>query len=278
MNIYTQIKPTYLYIKKHSITGVKYFGKTISKDPYKYQGSGIHWQRHIKKHGKEHIVTLWVSDLYYDTSIIEHALQFSYENNITKSKDWANQKPENGLDGNPPTVTTHNKGKIACYNPITLKTLFVFSENKIPEGFIQGSVKSKQKLYYNPTTLNSKYFFKNMQPNGWLAGSPKSKSWRYKNIETNEIFTSKDNDLHITSNENLILYPSTKDKKYYYNPETLEVKLFYENEAPIGWINKNINQLGHTKTKNRKWYNNGLGKSKMFFPDNIPEGWFIGRY
>ena len=98
-NIYTSIKPTYLYIKQHSITGLKYFGKTSQLDPYKYSGSGKYWSNHIKKHGKEHIITLWVSELYQDTSIVEHALHFSIENNIVESKDWANLKIENGLDG-----------------------------------------------------------------------------------------------------------------------------------------------------------------------------------
>lgn len=98
-NTYTPITPTYLYIKQHSVTGLKYFGKTISKDPIKYTGSGTYWKRHIKSHGRKHIVTLWVSDLYYDSSIAEHALQFSYENNIAESNQWANLVPENGIDG-----------------------------------------------------------------------------------------------------------------------------------------------------------------------------------
>ena len=98
MTIYTPIQPTYLYIKQHSITGLKYFGKT-SGDPYKYNGSGKHWKTHIKKHGKEHVKTLWVSELYHDTSISDYALQFSIKNNIVESKQWANLKPENGLDG-----------------------------------------------------------------------------------------------------------------------------------------------------------------------------------
>ena len=97
-SIYQSIKPTYLYIKQHSITKKKYFGKT-TRDPYTYNGSGPYWVRHINKHGKEHIVTLWVSELYYDTSIIEVALKFSADNDIVESKEWANMKLENGLDG-----------------------------------------------------------------------------------------------------------------------------------------------------------------------------------
>ena len=103
-DIYTSIAPTYLYIKQHSITGKKYFGKTISDNPHKYQGSGTVWLRHIKKHGKEFVKTIWVSDVYTDTSIIEIALHFSKENNIVESDDWANLMLENGLDGTPPGI------------------------------------------------------------------------------------------------------------------------------------------------------------------------------
>jgi hypothetical protein len=98
MNIYTPIAPTYLYIKQHSVTGLKYFGKT-TKDPYKYNGSGKHWTSHIKKHSKEHIVTLWVSNLYHDTSIVNVALALSEMFDIVDSGSWANLVKENGLDG-----------------------------------------------------------------------------------------------------------------------------------------------------------------------------------
>ena len=93
------IYPTVLYIKQHSVTGLKYFGKT-TRDPYKYQGSGVHWKRHIKKHGKEHVITIWVSEPYTDAVLIsEFALSFSKDNNIIESKEWANLVYENGLDG-----------------------------------------------------------------------------------------------------------------------------------------------------------------------------------
>jgi hypothetical protein len=94
------ITPTYLYIKQHSITRLKYFGKTTKQDPYKYLGSGKYWRKHIKKYGAEFVKTLWVSDLYTDKTLIrEIALHFSYENNIVESNEWANLIYENGLDG-----------------------------------------------------------------------------------------------------------------------------------------------------------------------------------
>jgi hypothetical protein len=119
MCIYTEIPPTYLYIKKHSITGLKYFGKTTESDPYKYLGSGTYWKKHYKKHGKEFIETIWVSDPFTDKELlIEFALKFSEENNIVKSKDWANLIPENGLQGGgnkgiPPSEETRKKLSIA---------------------------------------------------------------------------------------------------------------------------------------------------------------------
>lgn len=91
-------KPTYLYIKQHSITGKLYFGKTV-KDPEKYLGSGKHWIRHIKKHGIEHIETIWYCLFLDKESCTEFALNFSKQENIVESKDWLNLKPENGLDG-----------------------------------------------------------------------------------------------------------------------------------------------------------------------------------
>jgi hypothetical protein len=91
---------TYLYIKQHSITGLKYFGKTTKKDPYKYLGSGTYWKNHIKKHGKEHVITLSVYGPYTDKIYLEkQALAMSDWFNIVESDEWANLINENGLDG-----------------------------------------------------------------------------------------------------------------------------------------------------------------------------------
>lgn len=100
MTIYTRpFKPTYLYIKQHTVTGLLYFGQTSKRDPVKYMGSGIHWKRHISLHGKQHVETLWFC-LYLDLATIrEFALKFSEDNDIVDSEAWANLKPETGHDG-----------------------------------------------------------------------------------------------------------------------------------------------------------------------------------
>jgi hypothetical protein len=126
---YTMI--TYLYIKQHAITGLKYLGKTV-KDPYKYNGSGTVWQRHIKKHGKEHIITTWVSKPYEhdDPKLHNHALRLSRVFQVDISPRWANLIPENGIGGFPTAVdasTFYERRSVEMtgrkHNPETIEKL-----------------------------------------------------------------------------------------------------------------------------------------------------------
>lgn len=96
MNIYSNFRPTYLYIKQHNVTGLKYFGKTIKKDPIKYKGSGDYWLNHLAVHGND-VTTTWYQ-LFTDIDELKaFALEFSKENNIVESNEWANLIVENGL-------------------------------------------------------------------------------------------------------------------------------------------------------------------------------------
>lgn len=106
MNIY--FKPTYLYIKQHNETGLKYFGKTTS-NPEKYKGSGLYWNSHLKAHGNN-VSTIWYKQFHDKESLTEYAISFSKENNIVESAEWANLKPENGLDGGQNNTNWYNNG------------------------------------------------------------------------------------------------------------------------------------------------------------------------
>lgn len=90
----------YLYIKVHTKTGLKYFGKT-TKNAYRYNGSGKHWQRHINSHGKSFVKTLRVWEFSDLLECSKFALKFSQDNNIVGSTHWANLREENGSDGAP---------------------------------------------------------------------------------------------------------------------------------------------------------------------------------
>lgn len=99
-------KPTYLYVKTHNQTGLKYFGKTTSADPHKYKGSGVYWARHIKQHGNDVATTITG---YYDDEVKCRAAadKFCKENQIVESPEWANLKLET-LEGGFDHI--HSKG------------------------------------------------------------------------------------------------------------------------------------------------------------------------
>ncbi len=109
MDIYS---PIYLYIKRHKVTGLKYFGKTTKTNIQSYRGSGKYWQRHLKKYGNI-TETIWISQPFYDKEVLtEFALFFSEIFNIVESDEWANLINENGLDGAPKGVKVKGlKGK-----------------------------------------------------------------------------------------------------------------------------------------------------------------------
>lgn len=95
MSIY---KPTWLYVKQHNQTGLKYFGKTTQHDPYRYTGSGKRWKNHITAHGND-TTTIWCKLFENKEELIEFALAFSMLFDIIHSNEWANLKFENGVDG-----------------------------------------------------------------------------------------------------------------------------------------------------------------------------------
>lgn len=105
--------PTYLYIKTHNLTGLKYFGKTTN-DPYNYYGSGKYWLAHLRKYGYD-ISTEVVGYYTNKDECVKAATTFSTENNIVfavtenNKKTWANQIVENGLDGGAARFGPHSE-------------------------------------------------------------------------------------------------------------------------------------------------------------------------
>ena len=91
-------KPTYLYIKRHSLTGKCYFGKT-TRDPMTYLGSGTVWRRHLKVHGTDNVETIWCKLFDDQEECMSVATIFSEQQDIVNSDIWLNLIPENGIDG-----------------------------------------------------------------------------------------------------------------------------------------------------------------------------------
>jgi hypothetical protein len=87
-----------LLLKTHVKTNLKYLCKTIKDDYISYKGSGKIWKAHLKKYGRDvlNIVIYQTDDLEEFTKVCLHQ---SYEMDIVNSAEFANLKPEHGLDG-----------------------------------------------------------------------------------------------------------------------------------------------------------------------------------
>lgn len=109
------VTPTWLYIKQHNKTGLKYFGKTTKKNVLRYPGSGKYWRKHLRKHGND-VSTIWAHQFTDRDNLVNFALRFSSLNDIVNSDEWANLLEENGIDGkNPgPSERLRNLPKITC--------------------------------------------------------------------------------------------------------------------------------------------------------------------
>lgn len=84
-----------LYVKTHSKTGLKYLGMTTQQDHNRYNGSGLHWLRHLAVHGNEHSTEI-VEECESLESLRERGLYYSNLWNVVDSPEWANIILESG--------------------------------------------------------------------------------------------------------------------------------------------------------------------------------------
>ena len=85
----------YLYVKTHNKTGLKYLGKTESKDPHKYTGSGTYWKYHLNKHGNDYKTEI-LRECQSNDELRTWGLYYSNLWNVVESTEWANLKEETG--------------------------------------------------------------------------------------------------------------------------------------------------------------------------------------
>ena len=88
----------YLYKKTHKDTGLKYLGKTIAKDPYRYPGSGIYWTKHLEMHGNN-VETEILRECNTKEELKFWGQYYSKLWNVVESKEWANLLEEAGPGG-----------------------------------------------------------------------------------------------------------------------------------------------------------------------------------
>ena len=90
----------HLMIKKCMTTGLQYLCKTSStvKDPYIYQGSGVRWLNHIRKH-KSRIITCIIGTYNTKEELVQAGIYYSNLYNVVNDTNWANLTEEKGDGG-----------------------------------------------------------------------------------------------------------------------------------------------------------------------------------
>ena len=90
-----------LYLKESPL-GLKYLGKCVNTDPYKYKGSGTVWKRHLKTHNisSNDIKTTILFETEDKEKLIQMGLYYSKLWDVVNSKEFANLIPEQGDGGN----------------------------------------------------------------------------------------------------------------------------------------------------------------------------------
>jgi hypothetical protein len=137
-----KFKPTYLYVKTHNITGLKYFGKTTTNRK-RYRGSGTYWLRHLKKHGYD-ISTEIIGYFINQEECTNFAINFSIENDIVNSRLWANERLENGLDGGD---TTSQKDETSIKEIVKKRKQTISKKTPEEKSSIQQKIKDGVKKY-----------------------------------------------------------------------------------------------------------------------------------
>lgn len=85
----------YLYVKTHNKTGLKYLGKTKSKDPHKYKGSGNIWKEHILEHGYD-VTTEILRECESNEELSKWGRFYSDLWDVVNNTGWANKITESG--------------------------------------------------------------------------------------------------------------------------------------------------------------------------------------
>lgn len=179
-------QPTRLYIKTHTETGLKYFGKSSAENIDSYYGSGKYWKRHIEEHGKEHVITEWVSDWFYEPdSIKEFALKFSKENDIVQSELWANLKDEDGLDGG---GNCSEQLKLTFSNPEWIKKVGIQKYKKATESMTKTF--NTEEWKNSVGTKRNKKISGTMNSEHWLNTKGKEKSRKLSEIQNDDVWKS----------------------------------------------------------------------------------------
>ena len=139
-------RPTWLYVKECPHCGLLYVGKTTSKDPRSYRGSGTYWLRHLDKHGIDVPLTRKTQLFTSARKVKAAALRFSVKHDVANSDRWANLRDEDGIgaggahsDRTKRKISRSRSGISRWYNNGVENRMLTVG-NRVPYGFIEGRI------------------------------------------------------------------------------------------------------------------------------------------
>ena len=148
-----------LYVKTHSLTGLKYLGQTSKTDPHKYTGSGKYWLKHVKKHGSNYSTEiLYESEFKNQIDIM--GIYYSELWNVVDSNEWANLKPESG-DGAATGIHNPMRNPLILEKQQTiLKTPVIKEKHRLATIAAMNRIEVKEKLQKFRNTSEYKNYLK----------------------------------------------------------------------------------------------------------------------
>lgn len=162
---------TFLYLKTHNKTGLKYLGKTV-QDPFIYKGSGKRWLNHIKKHGYD--VT---TEILFETSdkilLREKGLYFSLLWSVTTNPNFANIVNEAGDGGDTSASSSYKlgiKNRNLANSPKFIQAIKNRDNSKISALRKGRSLANDLNLKWYNNGVKNIYVTKDTQPFGFVKG------------------------------------------------------------------------------------------------------------
>lgn len=238
----------YLYIKTHNKTKMKYLGKTSSKNPYSYRGSGKYWKNHIKKHGYDVTTTILLCSKC-EKEISETGLFFSNLFNVANSKEWANLKEEKG-DGGWDFVNSDKNIRIKIHES---------KKEKYGDDYMK-NLRSESANIKRIDTCMERYGV-------------------YNTILSEEVRNKQ----RTTLKENYgVVVPSHSEEIKERTKQTMMQKYGVENPGQMESTKKRVSESWKEKRKNpekykKRYVNDGQKTIKIGHLENLPEGFFEGR-
>ena len=243
-----------LYIATHNETGLKYFGKTKKYHTQEelqefYHGSGIYWNNHLKKYGDDVTMEIWYQDENQE-AVKRLALMFSETYNISKSKEWANLCPENGINGGATGFCKHSEeskqkmseAKKGKNNPMYNK---------------KHSQKTKEKMRENNLGENNPMFGKYGEDNPHF-GMKRSEETKQKMREARKGYTHSEKTKEKLKKSRIGRKPNLGKK---HSEETK--KILSENMKNTYWVNNGIIQKRINKIDLNKYLELGFIRGRI---------------